>query len=156
MSMCLAALVISLCNPMDCSLPGSSVHGILQARILEWAAMLSSMGSSNPGIKPTSLKSPALGGGLFTISATWEASKTKHVLLVCWWHNSFSPTNWPRRKHNHDPEENTTIRFNAKWQLPLEGEGMNRLGRAWGNFLRWWQYWITKLYAFVKTQWTYI
>ena len=27
------------CNPMDCSLPGSSVHGILQARILEWVAV---------------------------------------------------------------------------------------------------------------------
>ena len=32
----------ALCDPMDCSLPGSSVHGILQARILEWAAMPSS------------------------------------------------------------------------------------------------------------------
>ena len=31
----------TLCNPMDCSLPGSSVHGILQARIVEWVAMLS-------------------------------------------------------------------------------------------------------------------
>jgi len=28
---------LTLCNPMDCNLPGSSVHGILQARILEWA-----------------------------------------------------------------------------------------------------------------------
>ena len=36
----------TLCNPMDCSLPGSSVHGILQARILEWVAMPSSRGSS--------------------------------------------------------------------------------------------------------------
>ena len=35
-----------LCNPMPCSLPGSSVHGILQARILEWVAFSSSMGSS--------------------------------------------------------------------------------------------------------------
>ena len=34
------------CNPMDCSPPGSSVHGILQARILEWVAMFSSRGSS--------------------------------------------------------------------------------------------------------------
>ena len=36
----------SLCNPVDCSLPGSSVHGILQARILEWGAMSSSRGSN--------------------------------------------------------------------------------------------------------------
>ena len=36
------------CDPMDCSPPGSSVHGILQARILEWVAMPSSRGSSRP------------------------------------------------------------------------------------------------------------
>ena len=36
----------TLCNPMDCGLPGSSVHGILQARILEWVAILSSSGFS--------------------------------------------------------------------------------------------------------------
>ena len=36
------------CDPMDCSPPGSSVHGILQARILEWVAMPSTMGSSLP------------------------------------------------------------------------------------------------------------
>ena len=38
----------TLCNPMDCSPPGSSVHGILQARILEWVAMPSSRGYSQP------------------------------------------------------------------------------------------------------------
>ena len=37
---------LTLCNPMDCSLPGSSVHGISQARILEWVAMSFSKGSS--------------------------------------------------------------------------------------------------------------
>ena len=36
----------TLCNPMDCNPPDSSVHGIFQARILEWVAMLSSRGSS--------------------------------------------------------------------------------------------------------------
>ena len=39
-------LETELCDPMDCSLPGFSVHGILQARILEWVAMSSSRGSS--------------------------------------------------------------------------------------------------------------
>ena len=38
----------TLCNPMDCSLSGSSLYGILQARILEWAATPSSRGSSRP------------------------------------------------------------------------------------------------------------
>ena len=35
-----AQLCPTLCNPMDCSLPGSSVHGIFQARVLEWVAKL--------------------------------------------------------------------------------------------------------------------
>ena len=39
----------TLCDPMDCRLPGSSVHGILQVGILEWVAMPSSRGSSPQG-----------------------------------------------------------------------------------------------------------
>ena len=39
---------LTLCNPMDCSLPGSSVHGIFQARVLEWVAILFCRGSSRP------------------------------------------------------------------------------------------------------------
>ena len=39
----------TLCNSMDCSLPGSSIHGILQARVLEWDAISFSRGSSWPG-----------------------------------------------------------------------------------------------------------
>ena len=46
-----------LCDPMDCSPPGSSVHGILQARILEWVPFPSPGDLPNPGIKP---RSPAL------------------------------------------------------------------------------------------------
>ena len=39
---------LTLCDPMDCSLPDSSVHGIFQARILEWVAISFSRGSSQP------------------------------------------------------------------------------------------------------------
>ena len=42
------------CDPMYCSPPGSSVHGILQARILGWVAISSCRGSSQPGIEPRS------------------------------------------------------------------------------------------------------
>ena len=42
----IAQLCSTLCDPMDCSLPDSSVHGILQARILEWVAILFSKGLS--------------------------------------------------------------------------------------------------------------
>ena len=41
-------LCLTLCDPVDCTPPGSSVHGILQARIPEWVAMPSSRGSSPP------------------------------------------------------------------------------------------------------------
>ena len=41
-------LCLTLCNPMDCSPPGSPVHGVLQARILQWVAMPSSRGSCRP------------------------------------------------------------------------------------------------------------
>ena len=41
-----AQLCLTLCDPKNCSPPGSSVHGILQARILEWVAIAFSRGSS--------------------------------------------------------------------------------------------------------------
>ena len=47
-------LCLTLCDPIDCSPPGSPIHGILQARILEWVAMPSSRGSSQPRVKPAS------------------------------------------------------------------------------------------------------
>ena len=47
----------TLCDPVDCSPPGSSVHGILQARVLEWGAIPFSRDLPSPGIEPGS---PAL------------------------------------------------------------------------------------------------
>ena len=44
----IAQSCLTLCDPMDCSPPGSSLHGILQARILEWVAIPFSRGSSQP------------------------------------------------------------------------------------------------------------
>ena len=52
----------AVCDPMECSPPGSSVHGILQARILEWVVM------PLPGIKLMPLMCPAWAGGFFTTS----------------------------------------------------------------------------------------
>ena len=50
-------LCLTLCDPVDCNLPGSSIHGILQARILEWIAISFSRDLPDPGIEPGS---PAL------------------------------------------------------------------------------------------------
>ena len=58
-----------LCDTVDHSPSVSSVHGIFQVRILEWVAILSPGDLPNPGIEPSSLKSPALAGGFFT---TWK------------------------------------------------------------------------------------
>ena len=54
----------TLCDPMDCSPPGSSVPGILQARILEWVASPFSRGYSQPRIEP---RSSHVAGGFFII-----------------------------------------------------------------------------------------
>ena len=72
-------LCSTLCDPMDCNRPGSSVCGILQARILEWIAMPSSGGLLDPGVKPP-LKNLSLAGRFFTTGVTWEAQKCD-----CWW-----------------------------------------------------------------------
>ena len=68
----------ALCDPVNHSLPGSSVHGILQARKLEWVAMPSSGDLPDPGIEPVSvsLMSPALSGGFFTTSPPLQYSTT--------------------------------------------------------------------------------
>ena len=55
-----------LCNPMDCSPPGSSVHRIFQARIPEWVAIFFSRGLPNPGVEPMSPAASALAGRFFT------------------------------------------------------------------------------------------
>ena len=64
---------LTLCNPMDCSPPGFSVHGILQARILEWVAIPFSRGSSRARER-TSVSCST--GRFFTIQAIREACNT--------------------------------------------------------------------------------
>ena len=56
----LLQLCLTLCHPVDCRPPGSSVHGNLLARILEWVPMPTSRGSSHPATEPASPKFPAL------------------------------------------------------------------------------------------------
>ena len=77
----LLELCLTLCDPMDRSLPGSSIHGILQARILEWVALSSSRDFPDSGIEPASLMSLALADRFFTTSATWEAPMDVYVYV---------------------------------------------------------------------------
>ena len=69
----------TLCDPIVCSPPGSSVHRILQARILAWVAMPSSRGSSCPGIEPTS---PASADEFFTTIARRESPRLAEYPVV--------------------------------------------------------------------------
>ena len=75
-------LVIQLCpalrDPVDCSLPGSSVHGILQARILEWVAISFSRGSSWPRDQT---QVSCIAGSFFTIWATREVPTLQYLPL---------------------------------------------------------------------------
>ena len=70
-SMC-AQSCPTLCDPMDCSPPGSSVLVIFQAIVLEWVAISSSGDLPYPGIEPKSLASPALVGSFFTTAPPGE------------------------------------------------------------------------------------
>ena len=72
----------TLCDPMDYSLPVSSVHEILQIRVLEWVTVLSSRGSSHTRMKPASCMSPALAGRFFITSATWEGLICLQYFLI--------------------------------------------------------------------------
>ena len=61
---------LTFCNPMDCILPGSSVHGIFQARVLEWTAISFSWASSRPR---NQTRVSRIAGRRFTVWATREA-----------------------------------------------------------------------------------
>ena len=79
----LLQLCLTLWDSMDYSPPGSSVHGILQAKYWSRLPCPPPRDLPDPGIKPTSLTSPALAGRFFTTNTTWEActfSYTRHIL----------------------------------------------------------------------------
>jgi len=67
-------------RPRDCSQPGSSVHRILQARILEWVATPFSRGSSRPRDR---IQVSCIAGGFFTTCATREAQNHFYPSVIC-------------------------------------------------------------------------
>ena len=123
---------------MDCSPPGSSVCGILQARILEWDAMLSSRGFSQPSDWTMSFMSPALAGRFFTTSAILLQILFHYRLLqdiesisLCYglprWFSDKECT-CQYRRHGFDPSVRK-IPWRRKWQpTPVfwPGEPMDR------------------------------
>ena len=104
---------------MDCSLPGSSVHGIFQARVLERVAVSFFRGSSWPrGRAQVSL----IAGRCFTIWATWEATRKsehpyKHQRIVIYDVKSL--------KKNFPPSFKRIINNNLTWSLPENRKRIN-------------------------------
>ena len=101
---------LTLYNPMDCSPPGSSVHGILQARILEWVAMPSSRDLPDPGIKLMSPASPALWADCLPLShqGSPDDKLTSNQTFLyrlyfwmckenCWKYSTLCPEIWMRK-----------------------------------------------------------
>ena len=73
---------LTFCNPMDSSLPGSPVHGILQARILEWVATSSSRGSSWLRDKTCISCTSCIGRQILYHRTTWEAPELAKLSLT--------------------------------------------------------------------------
>ena len=71
---------LTLSHSIDCTLPGSSVHGILQARILEWLPFPPARDLPDPGIEPASPVSLALVAGFFTTEPTEKVLSAKYLL----------------------------------------------------------------------------
>ena len=90
----------TLFDPMDCSLPGSSVHGILQARILQWVAIPSSRGSSQPRDQT---QVSCIAGRFFAIWATSQSLPQDFLVQTSTYlrdHCFSLPSEWPFfRKH---------------------------------------------------------
>ena len=82
---------LTLCDPMECSPPGSSVHGILQARTLEWVAMLFSRRSSRPRDRRVS----CIIGRSFTFWATREVPIISHYYLLSKLHCTAAMNGFP-------------------------------------------------------------
>ena len=76
---CQSLYCVQLCDPMDCRLPDSSVHGILQARTMEWVAVFFPRGSFHPGIEPTS---PALAVQFFTTESPGKSRFLTYLSIL--------------------------------------------------------------------------
>ena len=89
-SMCIFLLCMlsqsrqTLCDPLDCSPPGSSIHGIFQARIMEWGAISSPRRSSWPKDQTCFSCWPCIAGGFFTPLSHWGTPllSVKYMLIV--------------------------------------------------------------------------
>ena len=106
-------------NTMDCSLPGSTVLGILQARILEWVAMSSSGDLPNPGIEPASLTALVSAVSL-PLAPPGKPDTSIRELNGKSWNSSMVWAEWMR--FNFSSPGPSLLIFRHIWSLPLHWE----------------------------------
>ena len=141
MHVCMRARSLqSCCDPMDCNPPGSSVYGILQARILEWVAMSSCRGSSWPRdqISISYQKPPYTHTHTHTYVHIYTHRASQVALVVK------NPTviheTWVRSLGGEDPLEKEMVTHSSilAWRIPwteepggLQSIGSQRVGHDW-------------------------
>ena len=118
----------TLCDPMDCSPPSSSVHGIFQASILEWVALSSSRGSSLPR-NQTWVSCIECRQTLYHW-ATWEAPILSpyrflipHKAASLWGH-----------ENKYFPKRGNILKFKRPWNQKLSWKGDKRDSKPWSSF----------------------
>ena len=145
---------LNLCDPMDCSPPGSTIHAILQARILEWVAMPSSRGSSWP--KEQSWVASFLyhlcdyqgsPNQTVVLFKTWENfGACEYFSFICFQHLSKPCTLPPFKKKGLSkykssdrvgPKSLTSRRLDIRWQSPLCRQGLFRRAFTTTGLWRW-------------------
>ena len=139
---------------MDCSLPGSSVYGILQSGMLEGVAISFSRGSSQPGSKPSS---PALAGDSLALSHLRSPAKFTQFHIFFWPHCMGCGTLilWPRIEPRPPAVQVQSLNHGTIREFPV----LNFLYQ-WFHFLRvflrmWWKPQVFSLEEFIYTQnWT--
>ena len=150
-------LCLTLCDPMDSSPPGSSVHGILQARILEWVAMPSSRGFSQPRDRMYRWESWTIKGWALKNWCIWIVVLEK-TLENPWDNKEMQPVSpkgtqpWMLTGRTDTEAENsntlaTWCGHPNLWERPWRWERLKAKGEEGG---RGWDGWITSL-----IQWTW-
>ena len=142
-----ASACLTLCDPMNCSPPLSSVHEILHTRILEWVAMSSPGDLPDPGIKPAPPASPVLQVDSFIHWVTWEVQE-KYALnpyfqfwfTASWWKQVTKQKNKTKTKQKEAAiSMGPTTFFCSKREpkLPHSGAQLHHTGIysiwAWNN-----------------------
>ena len=115
-----AQLCPTLCDPMDCSPSSSSVHGILQARIVEWVAMPSCRGSSRPRDQTHISCLSCLAGRLFLLLSHQESCIHTHT------HTHTHTRHTMHTPRTIIPDKEETLPFETTW-MDVQGNRLSKI-----------------------------